>query len=356
MKKARVCPSAGWAGCVALGVALLLFAGMPMSAQESSDGLNLSWTSGARLPVDASTVYHHAKPANTPAGTTMRAEQVASLKANKANDQPASAGGILQYPGDVTYLGGPVVEFAQFHPIYLLPNGNCPIFVCWGHPENFLHDLEHSDFIHLTDQYVGLSASNRYTVGERAFVTYKPPKTPLTDADMQFIVYLVASVLGTGYGHIYHLFLPPGQDQCFTSADIQCYSPDNPNSFAYCAYHSSVDFADIGHVLYTVEPYQDVLGCSVTPGSPNGQLTDSTDSVLSHESIETITDPDGDAWINFSQLLMFGEEIGDECEFITFVGKNQTAYFNPPTFKINGTPYRVQSEYSNTVHACGTAP
>jgi len=145
-------------------------------------------------------------------------------------------------------------------------------------------------------------------------------------------------------------------DVCFTAAETQCYSPDNPSTFFYCGYHGSVDFQDIGHVLYSVEPYDNVLGCSVYPNSPNGQLVDSQDNVLSHESFETITDPDGTAWINFSQVIMLGAEIGDECEFVTFLGPNQTPYFNPPAFKIDGHKYAVQSEYSNDVHGCGTAP
>jgi len=53
---------------------------------------------------------------------------------------------------------------------------------------------------------------------------------------------------------------------------------------------------DIGETLYSVEPSQNVSGCSVPPGGPQGQLADSTYNVLSHESIETSTDPDGTAW------------------------------------------------------------
>jgi hypothetical protein len=246
----------------------------------------------------------------------------------------------------------------------MLPNGTCPIATCWGDPEGFLDRLGRSDFIHLLDQYVGLSGGDRYKVGFDANVPYTPP-TPsaanplgaLTDADIVAVVHLVASASGdTGYGHEYHVFLPPGQDQCFTAAETQCYSPDNPSTFFYCGYHGSVDFQDIGHVLYSVEPYENVLGCSVYPNSPNGQLVDSQDNVLSHESFETITDPDGTAWINFSQVIMLGAEIGDECEFVTFLGPNQTPYFNPPAFKIDGHKYAVQSEYSNDVHGCGTAP
>lgn len=110
-------------------------------------------------------------------------------------------------------------------------------------------------------------------------------------------MHAVASKEGSGYGHIYHVFLPPGQDECFSHPSKVCYSPDDPKTFVFCAYHSSVQFKDIGHVLYSVEPFQDVPGCSVRPGTPNGQLADSTNNSLSHELFETISDPDGNTWI-----------------------------------------------------------
>jgi hypothetical protein len=83
-------------------------------------------------------------------------------------------------------------------------------------PEGFLRDLGKSEFIHVTDQYVDRESDNRYTVGQRAFVPYTPPTVPFTDNDMLAVIHAVASVTGeTGYGHIYHVFLPQGQDECF---------------------------------------------------------------------------------------------------------------------------------------------
>jgi len=48
------------------------------------------------------------------------------------------------------------------------------------------------------------------------------------------------------------------------------------------------DFNDIGHTLYSVEPYQGINGCRV----PSGCLADSSNSKLSHEYFEIIFDPD----------------------------------------------------------------
>jgi hypothetical protein len=296
-------------------------------------------------------VFHRAQPANTVRGTaSRRQEEVLTLRsapAPKASDASSNRSGV-RYPGDLTFQGGTVVDSAESHAIYLLPNGKCPISQCWGNPEGFLRDLAESRFIHLVDQYIGLRASERYTLGDRAKISYTPPTVPFTDADVQTFVHAVASAAGeNGYGHIFHVFLPPGQDECFDSTFTVCYSPDNVNTFAFCAYHGSVDFPDIGHVLYSVEPFQDVPGCRVRPGTPNGQLVDSTNDVLSHELFETITDPDGTGWWNSTGLGMLGQEIGDECVFVI-------ASFDsdPFIYKIDDHSYATQPEYSNAVHGC----
>jgi hypothetical protein len=152
----------------------------------------------------------------------------------------------------------------------------------------------------------------------------------------------------TGYNHIYHVFLPPGQDECFDATFTVC------TSNIFCAYHSSVTFKDTGrHVLYSVEPFTDVVGCQVKPGSPNGMLIDSTNDVLSHELIETITDPDGGSWWDSTSGGMFGEEIGDECVFVTFVGG--IPYSDPAIISVDGRRYALQPEYDNSARAC-TAP
>jgi len=170
-----------------------------------------------------------------------------------------------------------------------------------------------------------------------------------------------------GYEHIYHVFLPPGTDVCFNNPDGSvsgtCYSPDNLATFYFCAYHGSFDILDSGghvisHVLYTVEPYQNVAGCQVAPGSPNGTLIDSTDTVLAHETFETITDPDGDAWIDVTSNGMFGQEIADECEFVFFTPTATATFyfFDVPYFYIGTRKYGVQRMWSNSQGACSTAP
>jgi hypothetical protein len=247
------------------------------------------------------------------------------------------------YPADLSnQLGGPVVQTAQFHDLYV----NCASS-CWGYPGVFINNLNHSDMIHITDQYVGTSANDRYPVGPGALVSGSF-KHKMNNADIYAIVHAGASLFGPGYHNVYHVFLPPGQDVCYTgTSPLECYSPDDPNHFYFCAYHGFVDFSDIGHVLFTVEPYQNVGGCQVVEPSPNGVLIDSTDDVLSHETFETITDPDIDAWLNNLSLDLYGAEIGDEC---------QDFDFGYGLVSLNGKNYEIQPEYSNSQHGCAYSP
>jgi hypothetical protein len=319
---------------------------------------------------EATIVYQHVHPANTEAGVAFTQDKI-STTGRRANStsSPNSASvpfigtnGLDQnrFPGDLNYFGGIVVPFAQSHPIFLLPNGSCPIATCWGDPKSFLTDFAASDLSRITDQYVGTHGSNRYTLGDDFAFSYTPPAAPLTDGNMRAIVHAAVLLSAeSGYEHIFHIFLPPGQDECFTSAATQCYSPDKPNSFVFCAYHNSVTFSDVGHVLYTVEPFQNVDGCNVRPGTPNGQLIDSTNSTLSHELTETITDPDGDAWFNFTSATFAGAEIGDECVFISVLQVSPTSFavFSDPTiFTVGKHVYATQPEYNNHDHACSVAP
>ena len=285
-------------------------------------------------------------PSAAPSVTTARAQNsMSAMVVADTSIQAVPPPGF--YPADLSHVfGGPVVMSAESHPVYVDCTSSC-----WANPALFLSDLSKSTFIHVADQYVGMTTDNRYTLGKAATISY-PILTALSDNDVLQIVHSAASAMGTGYGHIYHIFLPQGVDECFVGT-TQCYSPDNPSTFVFCAYHGSVTYSDIGHVLFTVEPYQNVIGCSMLQPSPNGAIIDSTSSVLGHETFETITDPDPPTgWIAVSSNGVFGEEIGDLCP-----GVDVTApYFEDPVSVLNGHKYEIQPMYSNTYHACSFAP
>jgi hypothetical protein len=343
-----------------VATAMLLAANASRAQSSLPDELTIQPTAADRSAgLAATTRYRHVYLAHTAAGQESRARQTAERIQSYAHSDSTSGrddGKILQYPGDFGNEGGQVVKSAVSHAIYLQrqPGGNCTMATCWGDPEGFLRDLGNSEFIHVVDQYVGLSSNNRYTVGFHATVNYTAPVGPLLDSDLAAMVHAVAVQTGaSGYGHIYHVFLPPGQDECVVPG--YCYSPDNAATFFYCSYHDSTDFPDIGHVLFTVHPYVNVPGCQVQPGTPNGTLVDSSNNDVSHEMFELITDPDGDTWRNDSGAFNLGNyEIADECQFVVFVGGY--GYNNVPTFLIGAQRYSVQLAYSNEQHGCSSAP
>src|SRR4029077_17946059 len=209
----------------------------------------------------------HARPAHTPVGRSPSLAAISNSPNASAPLTPTTApdSGVPRFPADLEYHGGNVVPSMQHHAIYMNPNRACTIASCWGDPEGFLSDLGQSDFIHVVDQYTG--GTGPYTVSNTHFTAnYHPNGAPFTDADMLAIVHAAAALTGqAGYSNEYHVFLPPGQDECFNLGYKVCYSPDDLKTFFFCAYHGSADFSDIGHVLYSVEPFQDNFGCSSRP-------------------------------------------------------------------------------------------
>jgi hypothetical protein len=267
---------------------------------------------------------------------------------------------------DLVYHGGTVVGSSVQHNIFV----NC-VAACRNaqnyFPGTFENNLNNDAFITVQYQYLtgpgvvdSTPITGRYPKGVGADIspTYASPRPSSTNPYYGQLSILLAVLNaaptlgapsdGSGYGHIYHVFLPQNVDTCFESPlgtpTTTCYSPDNGATFFFCAYHGS--FTSSGKLyLYSVEPYQDVNGCrnnvrnQTLPNrvSPTVDPADPGYSTLSHEIFETINDPRGNAWWNnFTQ----GEEIGDLCaDFDNFVS-------------INGHTYVLQSEYSDVDHLC----
>jgi hypothetical protein len=246
-------------------------------------------------------------------------------------------------PFDLTFFGGAVVKSATSYNVFVNCAGNAA--QCWGtgsrSPTTFLTDLDRSDFIRLANEYIGTDAKRHFPAGTplKTTATFSSPnKASLNDIFNILFDAVNASGGASGYTAIYHVFLTQGTSMCIS--DGVCYSPDDPPSWVFCAFHGSVDFSPTQHVLFSVEPYQAVDGCQIPGQTPHGVI-DATSSTLSHELIETITDPDGDAWFNG----LFGMEVADICSAF---GTNQTLTLHD---------YFIQSEYSNKLHACSnTAP
>ncbi len=350
---------------LAFAAAGLLAGSAGVALAEQMQGILITPSAPVAAAVQGGTIVHRrylaARLPGNGAATAQEGLSAGQIKARNSVSPGAFQGdddaSYWRAPGDLYGFGGPTIAGAQHHPIFIGPGGSaCNTPTCqstWGDVLGFLSDLNHSSFIHVTDQYVGTNAGGRYPLGSWFYATFSSLPQYLYDVDMATLAAEAAYLInGTGYGHIYHVFLPPGQDECFFAGG-PCYSPDNLSTFAFCAYHGSVDVPGLGHVVYTVEPYQDVPGCFVRPGTPNGQVEDSTNDVLSHESIETITDPDGDAWWNLLGGGMLGQEIGDECVFLVVDSTLSIIGSDPAIWhSANGHIYATQPMYNNRKHGC----
>jgi hypothetical protein len=344
---------------VAIAVLSLATAPPLLAQDERSISIDLTARAGAVSTVSASAF--HIKYAAT---DTVRSSHVDRLQGTlrvpfRAATRQAASATVPSvpspgfYPSDLDYFGGATLTEMESNNIYVNTSSCGSVRTCWGNPRRFLRDLNESNFIRLTDQYTGTRGN--YEVGDSVSAKVSPVATPIgtqiTQDQIVALVHEAASEIGTGYGHVYHVFLPAGIDTCFPGNHV-CYSPDNPSTFAFCAYHGFIDFTDIGHVILSVEPFQNVPGCAAAPPNPNGALADSTNSVLSHELIESITDPDLDAWVADNSLIAAGAEIGDLCE----PTGNSNGQFLDSYVSLNGHPYEMQLEYSNTYHACAGVP
>jgi hypothetical protein len=263
-------------------------------------------------------------------------------KAKLGESRAGLRANIVQSPWDLTWNGGPTVSHATQWNIYI--NCTTTIAGCWGTggltPKTLLDDYQESSMIEIAGQYLHEDPTGRFdNINElSATVTFAKDSvtgTPtMTGQDLLAILHAASKATGkSGYDQIYHVFIPSGTDMCTQPGN--CYSPDNGNTFVFCAFHGFADFDNTGHyhVLYTMEPYQFVPGCDAV-NQP--RVIDATGSTLSHEFTELITDPDLDAWFND----LTGNEISDLC--FTFRNPEQLAERS----------YVIQEEYSNTVHAC----
>jgi hypothetical protein len=349
---------------MALVVALgLLLSAATSEAQDAAaadgqpQGIELHLDSQHRAAGNPASYWYHIRRARTEAGRAAPLSGPPGTVVPKRGSAGATAlpaAGIARpgfFPADVSNFGGNVVQSAQSFNIYI----NCgKSDSCWGKPTQFLTDVGASTFIHVTDQYVGARGNNRYTLSPNFFFI-NVNFSLLTIDDVTNLVHQAAQLTSGGGGlhHIFHLFIPQGMDVCSDANETGCYSPDNPSTFSFCAFHSNVSFGDTGDILFTVEPFQDIDGCAAAPPNPNGQLIDSTNSVLSHELFETITDPQGQTWFSEMSNAERGNEVGDICQGIF----NQNGEEIIPSYAlVRGRTYETQLEYSNKVHGCTNAP
>jgi len=245
------------------------------------------------------------------------------------------------YPDDIGYYGGPLVTKAGVVNTYWGESNG----TTWGNPATYENDLNKSTMVKMLDYYTGNTYNtNNYYPALGIYWYGGTVGTLVYDSQVATLVQNEATYdrskrgQSLNYSNIYHVFLPPGTDECFDNPANGCYNPDGaaPGPFAFCGYHSYTQLTDGTVVLYTVEPYETVSGCSAGFGTPND-----TANVLGHETAETITDPvPGSGWVG-EWPSNSGTEVADICAWVEYTQS-----------LAGGGTFVTQDWYSDKYHAC----
>ncbi len=257
----------------------------------------------------------------------------------------AAASNNLQYDGGPVEAAGST-NYAIFWEPSLTASVNSVTPTYNSLITRFLQDIGGSSLYGVATQYYQTSGgttqniTNSATFGGSYLDTSIYPGPVLTDSEIQGEVTKAMQANGWtgGIGHEFFVFTAKGEISC---SGVEC------SNAVFCAYHSSFTSGS-QEILYANQPYTATApaGCE-TPTSPNGDIdADSTINVVSHELMETVTDPSvGDS--NYAWIDSSGSEIGDKCNF-TF-GTTDAAGAD---LYANGHPYIVQQEWSNRAGAC----
>ena len=206
-------------------------------------------------------------------------------------------------PLNIPYNGGSV-----------LPNTTTYAF-WWGTPSDFpsdaregihefLEDLEGSSYLDIANQYMFGPDTQTHFGGD--IFDYSTP--PIEDPPTPPIV-----------AEIYNVLSAKGQKPD-PSALYLVFTSNFPNENYYCAFHD-YGFAPDGTVIHLtyVPNYSSTLsrcGTFVDPLFTPNNLSETTRamaSITAHEIMESITDPQFDAWEGPPPIY---DEIGDPCEFV----------------------------------------
>ena len=216
--------------------------------------------------------------------------------------------------------GGPVLDSSTTYAIYWGPPSKFPADLESG-METLLSGFDGSSYLGIADQYLhGAPVSTEYAgaVSDTSAPPSKPPRT----AD-----------IGAEVCKLFPAPDPAGLYIVFTS---------NAPNINYCAWHADatcngvtfqIAYIPNQALLPACSPYTKVdLRCNAySPGTVT-----SADSVA-HEFMETITDPNLNAWYDRN-----GQEIADKCNY-NYQGCVELS---------NVSTWQIQSEWSNAIGAC----
>ena len=253
----------------------------------------------------------------------------------------ASASNNLQYQGGPVEAAGSTNYAIFWEPALWSVSATYNSLI-----QRFFQDIGGSTLYGVATQYyqvvngVTTNIANSSTFGGAYVDTSLYPGPVLTDSEIQSEVTKAMAAKGWtgGIGHEFFVFTAKGEISC---SGVEC------SNAIFCAYHSSFT-SGTQTILYADQPYTGTTpaGCNA-PTSPNNDPdADSTINVISHELMETVTDPAVGA-SNYAWIDSSGNEIGDKCNF-TFGPTDASG----ADLVANGHPYIVQQEWSNKAGAC----
>ena len=251
-------------------------------------------------------------------------------------------------PTPLEYSGGLVQQAGTTdYAVFWEPTGSTVSSTYNSLLTRFFNDIGGSSLYGVATQYYQTDSqgNNQQNIVNSAHLggswvdTSAYPSSSLTDANIQAEAKkaIAANGWATGIDTQVFVFLAKGENEC---------DPSGACSFStFCAYHGT--FAQGAATQpYAVMPYAgtNLSGCG-TQGEPSpnsDQDSDAEISITSHELMETVTDPNLDAWFDLT-----GSEIGDKCAY---------DYGSPAAdghnITMNGHPYIVQQEFSNADLGC----
>jgi hypothetical protein len=273
------------------------------------------------------------------------------------------AGGAAQAAtGNMTWHGGPVMHSSNVYSIYWAPAGYGYQSGYGDAIDRYFRDVaadsgKTSNVYGVEAQYADGSGPALYAAtftrsltDANAYPTNGCTDAPyasvcLTDAQIQAELqsFVAANALPTGMTTAYFVFFPIGVGSCFDDTSANC------SYKQFCAYHGWIGSGGTSTILYANMPYADQPSapgkCDAEP-SPNGNDADATINVTSHEHIEMITDPLGDAWYDEG-----GYEVADKCAWVfgPQLGKTGFGSYNQA---IGAGKYELQEEWSNLLSTC----
>lgn len=243
-------------------------------------------------------------PANaqSPSGSEFHIGGIQRMRgASTAAPAPASN------PPNMVYHGGPVLPNSTVYAIW------------WGNPsdfpadeveaiDNFYENLDGSDFLHIADQYMlGNTAHTRF--GGNLFDSSQPTSNPVTHLkDLGLELQNVTRKYGITLS-------PSDIFMVFTSN-----FPAENLAAGLCAFHAYAYDTTTGALITTLAYVPNSTSVPLDCGTNEDPLftpnhysegTRAIASVAAHEFMETITDPQVNAWFNTD-----GNEVGDLCIYI----------------------------------------